>query len=619
MLAIGPSTAEQPQQLREAQILLVDDAPAMRRMLVAALKSDGDTEDTHYVLREAANGVEAQAAIARGEVDIVVTDLKMPHLGGLDLLQWGQAQHPGLTWIILSGLGTLDDAIRAMRLGAFAFVTKTPQMIDSLKITVRNAVRQRWLQAERARFEQELAERNDRLARQVTLLKQQAETIESDLVRAEVIQRALLPAAPPRLGHFAVDAFYRPTHNVGGDLYDVVAIDKRHVAVYVADATGHGVAAAMLAVLFKTHLRLSCEGVPREPAEVLQEVNERLFAELFKGRQAPGMFLTAAYARLDIETGEAVVASAGHPPLLLHPRLDSPRPVRRTGPALGLFPSAQYAQERFVLGPGDRLLLYTDGICQGLEERGPVVARLAEVLADSRLTGQALIRQLVAQGAGTDVEYHPVDDVTVLVLTNSTQPSTFDNGTSGDRDAALAAQPLPALRESKILRGALENRTVVALAGAARWTGARTFYESCMGELRSGRPLLIDLAACPQLDSTVLGTLQEIVAFSIARQVPARLQGLRPEVREQLEELGMSGVLERVARLEQPLPANLTPLPCLSADAAADRARLLLAHEALSLLSEHNRAEFVELIEGLRSELHRGPPPRVEPLATGAE
>ena len=199
--------------MREVTILLVDDEPSVRALIRAALSRARPEEPTAYVLLEAADGLQAQAMIARGGIEIVITDLLMPRRGGLSRRPWAQAERPGLTWIILSGVGTLEDAIRAIRLGAFAFVTKAPQMVDSLTITVRNAVRARWLEAERARFETELAARNAQLARQVEQLTLQAELIDRDLARAELIQRALLPTTFP-LWALRVDVI-SPRQNVG--------------------------------------------------------------------------------------------------------------------------------------------------------------------------------------------------------------------------------------------------------------------------------------------------------------------------------------------------------------------------------------------------------------------
>ena len=201
-------------------ILVVDDEPTIRTLLAHTLR----TVPSYDVL-EAGDGVAAQEALQATGADLVITDLKMPRMGGLELMQWAQQKGMDVSWIILSGQGTFDDATRAVHLGAFDFLTKPLSVMDSLLVSVRNAIQQRRLSQERERLYGVLAERNERLNSQVVQLKeacqllvQQADTIGQDLHRAELIQRALLPYTVPKLEGFAVDTIYRPSHNVGGDL-----------------------------------------------------------------------------------------------------------------------------------------------------------------------------------------------------------------------------------------------------------------------------------------------------------------------------------------------------------------------------------------------------------------
>ena len=214
-------------------------------------------------------------------------------------------------------------------------------------------------------------------------LEQKSQTIRSDLERAQVIQRALLPARPPELEGVRVDSLYRPGMHVGGDLYDVHALGPDAVAIYVADAAGHGVAAAMLSVLFKQRLRMVDEaGAPLAPAEVLRRVNERISCDFL----AQGLFLTAAYVLLDTRTGALSVASAGHTPIVLRRTSGEHVLLERTGPALGLVDDASYTEHRIEFEPGDRMILYTDGLIDGLKSYRP--EEINELVAPA-LTGDA--------------------------------------------------------------------------------------------------------------------------------------------------------------------------------------------------------------------------------------
>lgn len=293
-----------------------------------------------YEMAEAASGVEAQGLLRAEKYDLIITDLQMPEMGGLALMQWGLQNRVDSSWIILTGHGTFDDAVRAVQLGAFDFISKPLPVIDSLVVSVRNAVRQRRLAQQRDKLNGQVQKSNLRLRKQVQQLRQalrlltaQAETIGEDLCRAELIQRAMLPSSVPDIPGYTVNAIYRPSRQVGGDLYDIVRLDDRHVAIYVADAAGHGVSAAMLAVLFKHRLPVVHEQPPQpmEPSDVLAAVNDGLLSEFSR----PGLFVTAAYCLLDTQTGEIKIASAGHPPLMLRRKNGLIERIPHTGPCWG--------------------------------------------------------------------------------------------------------------------------------------------------------------------------------------------------------------------------------------------------------------------------------------------
>ena len=301
-------------------------------------------------------------------MDVVVTDVVMPNMDGLELMKWAQEHCPQPLWIILSGLETFDAAVDALQLGAFDYLAKPPE-VPRVRVAVRNALDQIELVRERKRLYGELENSNSQLAEKVDQLQQvcqvledQAAVIQADLDRAEVIQRALLPQEPPAIDGWCIETLYRPGSSVGGDFYDAVVLDEDHLGLVIADAAGHGVAAAMLSVLFKLRLKqVDRNGQTLLPHQVLERLNNSLFATL----SAPGAFITAVYILLDLRSGRAQLASAGHPPCILSSDGAAPRLLERSGPALGLEADASYREHEFQLAEGDRLLLYTDGVLEG--------------------------------------------------------------------------------------------------------------------------------------------------------------------------------------------------------------------------------------------------------------
>lgn len=554
--------------------LVVDDEPVARLMVKLTLEGLGCSP-----VLEAADGFAAQQVLReRPDVALVLTDIMMPRMDGLELLRWGREAAPNAMWIVLSGLETFDTAVAAIRLGAFDFLPKSPRS-EEMEVAVRNALERRQLLAEREHLHRELQ-------RKVTELEQTSEVLRRDLERAEVIQRALLPRSPPPMEGYCIQAVYRPGQHVGGDLYDVVRLGDQHLAFYLADATGHGVTSAMLSVLFKQRLVLvdPVTGLALPPAQVLATVNR----SICEAHAAPGLFLTAVFGLLDTSDSSLTLASAGHPPVLHARDGRETRLIRRTGPALGLAPDAHFQQERLQLLAGDRILLYTDGLLPSGSERE--LELLQEVLAKPLASAQEMMVHLHADApAGADR-----DDVTILLIDAHAGTSWFDNG--AELPAAIAVASGAPRRESEaVFYGETEQAAYLALRGRASWMHCDAFHETAVAVLGGGRPLVLDLSGCEYMDSTCLGTVHELVARG-----GVVVAGVTPAVRALFEELSMQQVLAAV-RDDSPAAPELYALGT-EGDQASVQKRILRAHEALSALSDRNREEFKDVVESLRGE-----------------
>lgn len=552
--------------------LVVDDEPVTRLMVKRTLENLGCAP-----VLEATDGIAAQKVLREHpEVVLVLTDIVMPRMDGLELLRWGREALPDTMWIVLSGLETFDSAVTAIRLGAFDFLPKSPHS-EEMGVAVRNALERRQLLAERERLHRELQ-------RKVRQLEETSEVLRRDLERAEVIQRALLPRSPPPMEGYCIQAVYRPGQHVGGDLYDVVRIGERHLAFYLADATGHGVTSAMLSVLFKQRLVLAdpATGLALPPAEVLTAVNH----SICEAHAAPGLFLTAVFGLLDTSESSLTLASAGHPPVLLARDSQETRLIRRTGPALGLSQDAHFGQERLQLLAGDRILLYTDGLLPSGSERE--LERLQQVFAGPLVSAQEVMADLHREApAGADR-----DDVTILLIDAHAGASWFDNGAEAP---AAYAQGAPRPEGEVVFHGETDHAAYLALRGRATWMHCDAFHETALTVLDGGRALVLDLSGCEYMDSTCLGTVHELVARG-----GVSLMSVSPAVRGLFEELSMQRVLDAI-REDLPAAPELHALGA-GRDEAHAQGRILQAHEALSALSEHNRKEFKDVVEALRGE-----------------
>jgi phosphoserine phosphatase RsbU/P len=182
--------------------------------------------------------------------------------------------------------------------------------------------------------------------------------IDRELSIARQIQFSILPQAMPLVSGVSVTARYRPMTAVAGDYYDFVEIDEHRLGILVADVSGHGVPAALLASMVKVALA-SQHGRADRPAALMAGLNGALCGRL------GGQFVTAAYLFIDARAGLMRYSAAGHPPMLrlLRPTLEI-RELEQNGLALGFSPQAEYAELEQPLDGRDRLLLYTDGLIE---------------------------------------------------------------------------------------------------------------------------------------------------------------------------------------------------------------------------------------------------------------
>ena len=241
-------------------------------------------------------------------------------------------------------------------------------------------------------------------------------TIHKELEIARQIQSSTLPREVPRLPSLELAARYVPMSAVAGDFYDFLVLDESHVGILIADVTGHGVPAALIASMLKVAFAAQLD-YAADPSRVLTGLNRALCGKFEEH------FVTAAYVFADAEKGVLRYAGAGHPPLMLASGSSgNVRQIEENGVMLGLFPEAAYSSTEVALGSGDRCLLYTDGVFEAMntarEEFGK--PRLEHFLKTHvHLAADGFTKSLleeVAQWAGHANGRRQDDDITVLAL-----------------------------------------------------------------------------------------------------------------------------------------------------------------------------------------------------------
>ncbi len=206
-------------------------------------------------------------------------------------------------------------------------------------------------------------------ARRTLTRDEELNEIQRELELARRIQISLLPAAFPEFAAFKVAARYVPMTSVAGDLYEFLVADGARAGLLIADVSGHGVPAALIASMVKM-AAISQREQAAHPGLVLTGMNRALFGN------TQGQYVTAAYAHLDAEKGELRYAAAGHPAMLLL-RDGNVSEIAENGLLLAAVEDIEYGERALAMRPGDRMVLYTDGIVEARNAEGDLFGERA--------------------------------------------------------------------------------------------------------------------------------------------------------------------------------------------------------------------------------------------------
>lgn len=238
--------------------------------------------------------------------------------------------------------------------------------------------------------------------------------IQSELEIAREIQNSILPTGVPDLKNLSIAAAYHPMTAVAGDFYEFIPVDQYRAGFLVADVSGHGVPAALIASMIKVAVQ-SAAASAQDPAEVLRILNRILSGQL------RGQFVTAAYLWIDTEAHKARYAAAGHPPLLSWRAAGNELTrIESNGLPLGVAGNSDYAACDVPLASADRFLLYTDGVIEPENAAGEPFGdcRLEQVVRSNHACSPSeLSRRLLAEVRNWQPASVPQqDDITLIVI-----------------------------------------------------------------------------------------------------------------------------------------------------------------------------------------------------------
>ena len=326
---------------------------------------------------------------------MVLSDINMPQMDGLSLLEQIPSVDPNLRAVIVSAYGDMKNIRTAMNRGAFDFVTK-PIEFDDLRITIDRAL-------------QNLAMWRDALRSRDQLV-----ALEHELGLATSIQQSILPTEFPSSTGYQIFANMNPAKAVGGDFFDFVNLGNGRVGLAIADVSGKGVPASLLMMSSRTLLKGAAIGCD-DPGRVLSYVNTALEAE-----NAALMFVTMFYGIFDSRRGEFTYASGGHdPPLILHRDGTTTLLPQTGGIALGVVPDVKYEFNTVQVALGETILLYTDGVPDAQNDSGERfgMERFCQIFTDESPKDAQEVTEVVFQAVKEfSKDTSQFDDLTCLAL-----------------------------------------------------------------------------------------------------------------------------------------------------------------------------------------------------------
>jgi len=384
-----------------SRILTIDDEPLVREILTAYL------EDSGFAVSEAGDGQTGIEKIRHDPPDLVLCDLRMPGVDGLQVLATVTREFPELPILVVSGMGGISDVIQALKLGAWDYVTKPIQDMTVLEHAIDHAL-------ERARLRRENREHREHLEAVNEQLRQTVRQLREDESAARRIQFQLLPENDKVYRHYRFSRHLLTSQYLSGDFVDYFAIDGDHLGFYIADVSGHGVSSAFVTVMLKSYMgryrelhRQNRDRGILNPAETLSRLNREIFGcHMDK-------YLTMFYGVIDWSNNHLRYSSGGQFPFPILFDGEQASFIGKKSLPIGLFDFAHFQNESLRLPPRFAMVLISDGILETLPQTSlrDKQAFLLKLVGGADLTIENLIQELALDRAD------PLpDDVTLLLI-----------------------------------------------------------------------------------------------------------------------------------------------------------------------------------------------------------
>jgi len=387
----------------QQRILIADDQKDVLDALQLLLKGQG------YLLETVSTPADLLAALAEREFDLLLMDLNYARdttsgREGLDVLGHLREMADAPPIVAMTGWATVGLAVAAMQHGVSDFVEKPWDNLRLLEILDKQIS----LGRERRESRRRASEEKQAQEEAIHHLHEQ----EREIAEAKAIQERLLPREIPHVAGYEIASSWQSAEAVGGDYFDVLSLGVDTLGLCIADVAGKGIPAALL----MSNLQAAVRGLslPSLAPDVLcNNLNSLVCRNTHTDR-----FITLFYAQLDVATRRMRYVNAGHnPPIVMHADGSHER-LREGGGVLGVFEEQSYALGVAQFSPGDRLVLFTDGVTEAGSSKGEEFGdqRLLSLLEEHRVLPATALRERIAAAIFEFSGGHLTDDATLLVL-----------------------------------------------------------------------------------------------------------------------------------------------------------------------------------------------------------
>jgi sigma-B regulation protein RsbU (phosphoserine phosphatase) len=386
--------------LMKARLLIIDDEAMVRESMEAYL------EDSGYSVIAVDSGRAGLEILESQAIDLILCDLRMPNLDGLQVLQLVKQRSDNIPVIVVSGAGVVDDVVQALRLGASDYLVKPIIDMAMLEHSVKRNLELVVLENENQRYRDHLESANRELRNSLDELR-------NDQQAGHKVQMKMLPDFVDE-GGLSFCHKIRPSLMLSGDFLDYFPLDDKHYGFYIADVSGHGASSAFVTVLLKNltyrlkrNLKRGSSEDLYHPVKVLERINQELLDT------ECGKHLTIVYGVFNLETRVLNYSVGAHFPMPILLIEGKAQYLEGRGMPVGLFRDAQYSDYHISLPLKFTLSLFSDGVLELLTHS--TLAQKEEYLLNL-IEGEAGNHDAIVKALALERDEDVPDDIALMTV-----------------------------------------------------------------------------------------------------------------------------------------------------------------------------------------------------------